>query len=169
MDPIFCNALVDFNVPGKPNPPPSKLTATVWTQSRSLATGTLEKNLIEFTDASGKVVWPIVPLNTWVVPADNAVERSESGKAQKSCIEESPLVFIDMHDGDKKLVTLSGNHLTIDPVASDERLSTSLCDPQSLRLFSYLFRTEKCIFEKIFSLTFHIACNVYFSASAFKH
>ena len=137
MDPIFCNALVDFNVPGKPNPPTSKLTATVWTQSRFLDTGTLEKNAIEFTDPSGKLASPFVPLNTWVVPPDNAIEQSDNGKAPKSCFEGSPLVFIDMHHGNKKLVTLSGNHLNIAPVEGDERLPTSLCDHEFLFSTSY--------------------------------
>ena len=66
MDPIFCNASVDFNVPGKPNPPPISLTATVWVESHFLPTGTEEKNAIEFTDPSGKLASPSVPLNTWV-------------------------------------------------------------------------------------------------------
>ena len=131
MDPIFCNAFVDFNVPGKANPPTNKLTATVWTQSRFLPTGILEKNVIEFTNPSGKVVTnpsgevisPYIPLNTWVVSADKAVEKSDDGKAPKSCIEGSPLVFIDMHDNDEKIVSLSGNDLTFEPFQSDERLS----------------------------------------------
>ena len=30
LDPETCSALIDFSVPGKPNPPPCKLTATLW-------------------------------------------------------------------------------------------------------------------------------------------
>ena len=66
MDPIFCVAMVDFDVPGKPNPPSTKLMATVWTLSHFLPKGTEEKNAIEFTDPSGKLASPSVPLNTWV-------------------------------------------------------------------------------------------------------
>ena len=66
IDPLFCNASVDFNVPGKPNPPPINLTATIWTESRRLPTRTVYKNAIEFTDPSGTLALPSVPLNTWV-------------------------------------------------------------------------------------------------------
>ena len=67
MDPIFCNATVDFNVPGKPNPPPVKLAATVWTQSHFMPTGTLKKYALEFTHLVGSTLGsPSVPLNTWV-------------------------------------------------------------------------------------------------------
>ena len=32
----FCNATVDFRVPGKPNPPPVTLLATIWIMNRPL-------------------------------------------------------------------------------------------------------------------------------------
>ena len=120
MNPVFCNASVNFNVPGKSKPPPVNLTATVWTHSRSLPTGTLEKYAIEFTDPSGELASPSVLLNTWV--------QMENVAGSKSCIEGSPLVFKDMHDGDSKLVTLSGNKLSIAAFGTDERLSDSVSD-----------------------------------------
>ena len=122
MDPIFCNAFVDFNVPGKPNPPPSKLTATVWKQSRFLPTATLGKTAIIFTNPGGNLASSSVPLNMWVTQAEYAVERSQQNTMRKSCIEGSPLVFKDMHNGDNKLVQIRpGNLLVIVPFGDDNR------------------------------------------------
>ena len=120
MDPERCNALVDFNIPGYPKPPPVpvRITATVWIQSLQLPTGTIKKYVIEWTDLSGKITSPSVPMNTWV--QDNATFTP------RSCIEGAPIVFKDMRDGDSKKVALSDNHLFITPVGSDDRLSTSL-------------------------------------------
>ena len=114
MNPVFCNAIVDFNVPGKLKPPPVKLSLTVWTQFQYLRTGTREKYAIEFTDPSGTLAAPSVPLNTWV-QLENIVTKDDPVTIPKSCIEESPLVFKDQHDDDQKVVTLSGNNLTIGP------------------------------------------------------
>jgi len=57
-----CSAMVDFNVPNKPNPPPVKLLATVWT----METRKGMKHSIEFTDPSGTIAAPGVPLNVWI-------------------------------------------------------------------------------------------------------
>ena len=38
-----------------------------------------------------------------------------------TCFLSSPVVFQDQHDGDRKLVTLSGNQLTITPSGSTDR------------------------------------------------
>ena len=115
MDPKLCSAIVDFNVPGKPNPPAVKLTATVWMMSLPVPTGTLKKYAIEWTDPSGTLAAPSVPLNTWV-QADDAII------AARSCLEGAPIVFKDMHDEDSKKVALSEDHLFITPFRSDERL-----------------------------------------------
>ena len=99
--------------------------------SHYLPTGTLEKYAIEWTDSSAKLAPPIVPVNTWVQTESN-VSKYDPGAGPESCLEGSPLVFKDQHDGDLKQVTLSGNHLTIVPFDSDDRLSTSvyeLSDP----------------------------------------
>ena len=114
MTPEMCTAVVDFNVPGKKKPPPVKLMATVCTQSRVLPTGTIEKYIIEWNDPSGTLAPPSVPLNTWL--------QLEDVPAPKSCIQGSPLVFKDLNDGDSKLVTLSGNRLSITPIGTDARL-----------------------------------------------
>ena len=143
MHPIFCNASVDFKVPGMPSPWPVKLIATVCTQSRYLPTGILEKNVIEFTDPSGVLASPSVPLNTWV--------QLENVAAPGSCMEGSPLVFKDIHDGDSKLVTLSGNRLSIAAFGNDERLSTFLRVIQSvdaiILVLSFEFLTHKHLVE----------------------
>ena len=66
LDMVFCDAHVDFNVPGKPNPPPTALLATFWKLWRPLATKTTEKYAIEFTDTSGTLAPIAVPLTTYV-------------------------------------------------------------------------------------------------------
>lgn len=123
LDTKFCNASIDFDVPGKPDPPPVTLTATFWTESHYMPTGTVKKNAIEFTDPSGTIGPRSVPLNTWVQLDKFATEQNPSG-APKNCLEGSPLVFKDEHDGDSKLVTLSGNQLAITSFQSSDWWST---------------------------------------------
>merc|ERR1712187_205082 len=60
-DPQRCAAIVNFDVPGKPNPPPVSLTVTLWTSYSSKGE---KKTEFEFTDPSGKL--PAGPLNRWV-------------------------------------------------------------------------------------------------------
>ena len=134
MDPIFCNATVDFNVPGKPNPPPVKLAATIWTQSHFMPTGIVEKYAIEFTHLFRGTLASPGPLNTWV-QIEDVVTKIEPSAPPKSCIQGSPLVFKDQHDGDSKLVTLSGNRLTVTPFESDDRLPTFLSVFSDARVF----------------------------------
>mmetsp|Transcript_58231 Transcript_58231/g.160984 ORF Transcript_58231/g.160984 Transcript_58231/m.160984 type:complete len:288 (+) Transcript_58231:78-941(+) len=66
LDPKFCNASVDFNVPGKPGPPPVALTATLWSSVAPGAAGSVWKTFVEFTDPSGTLAAAGVPLNQWV-------------------------------------------------------------------------------------------------------
>ena len=120
---------MDFNVPGKRNPAPINVTATVWTGSYQQSTGTIEKYAIVFTDPTGTLVSASAPLYTWV-QLENFTTIANSNEAPKNlpkkCIEGSPLVFKDMHYGDNKLVMLRGNQVTIMPSNLDERLSTYL-------------------------------------------
>lgn len=63
--------IVDFHVPGKPNPPPCNLTVALWTE---VAGGNMkgdQKRTLEFTDHTGTITHdPTFPLNTWVeIPA----------------------------------------------------------------------------------------------------
>ena len=39
----------------------------------------------------------------------------------QGCLASTPHVFEDQHDGDRKMVTLSGNKLSITPIGSAER------------------------------------------------
>ena len=138
MDPTNCTAIVDFNVPGKPNPPPVKLMATVWTQSLPQPKGTIEKYVIEWTDPSGKLASPEVPLNAWV-QKENFVVKSSRSTRSDSCFQDSPIYFKDIHGDDYKQATLSGNSLTIKPFDSDDSLSPSWCailDCQVVFIFS---------------------------------
>merc|ERR1711865_141397 len=66
--------VVDFNVPGKPNPPPCNLTVALWTESTPYNLGPPApgpKRALEFTDHTGVISHdPALPLNTWVeIPA----------------------------------------------------------------------------------------------------
>ena len=144
MDPIFCNASVDFNVPGKPNPPPISLTATVWVESHFLPTGTEKKHAIEFSDPSGTLASPSVPLNTWV-QLNNMATQAYPGPAPTRCLPESRLVFQDQHDGDRKVVTLSGNHMTILPFDSGARLPTNFCAYDSILSFAIHLLSAICV------------------------
>jgi hypothetical protein len=69
IDPTFCNASVDFNVPDKPEAPPVNLTATLrWSGPIRSAVATSTE--WEFTDPSGTLAAANHPLNHWVqVPA----------------------------------------------------------------------------------------------------
>ena len=62
-----CIASVNFQVPGKPNPPPVSLSARVWGMA---SIGGADKNVLEFTDPSGTLAPPIQPLNIWT-PGNN--------------------------------------------------------------------------------------------------
>ena len=125
LDPMLCTASVDFNVPGKPKPPPVTLTATVWTQSHFLPKSTEEKYLIEFTDPTGTLASASAPLNVWVQQG-NFSTRIEHGSVPGKCIPDTPLHFKDLSEGDNRQVTLRGNQVTIMSLNSNERLSTCL-------------------------------------------
>merc|ERR1712039_980659 len=63
LDSTSCSASIDFNVPGKPSPPPVSLTATLW--YTSLAATLAGKTEFEFTDPSGTLAPASSPLNHW--------------------------------------------------------------------------------------------------------
>ena len=72
VDDNSCSAIVDFNVPGKPGPPPVPLLASF--VSTTLATDEFQCNdaescayYVKFTDPSGTLVDSTTyPLNVWV-------------------------------------------------------------------------------------------------------
>jgi len=65
VDPKSCSAVLNFNVPGKPGPPPVNLTATLWT---TFSGADMKERLteFEFTDPSGTLAAADFPLNHWV-------------------------------------------------------------------------------------------------------
>ena len=63
LDIPSCSASVDFNVDGKPSPPPVNLTATfLYTVTAS----SVKKSTWEFTDPTGTLADSSYPLNHWV-------------------------------------------------------------------------------------------------------
>merc|ERR1711971_1239179 len=67
LDRTTCSAMIDFNVPGKPSPPPVKLEALIV----SSVPDESEKVVVEFTDPSGTLAKSSFPLNTWVTLSDD--------------------------------------------------------------------------------------------------
>eukprot|EP00939_MAST-03C_sp_MAST-3C-sp1_P001377 g1377.t1 len=63
-----CTATVDFDVPGKPSPPPVKLFATFWKMQAANDNGK-SKLAVEFTDPSGTIAPPAKALNVWIEEA----------------------------------------------------------------------------------------------------
>ena len=69
-DALNCNASVDFNVPGKPGPPPVALTLTYFEGTGGVkASGGAEQppaRFAVFSDPSGTIAPSAKPLNAWV-------------------------------------------------------------------------------------------------------
>ena len=64
MDLATCTAMIDFDVPGKPSPPPVPLLATFYIMKGA---GDTKKTAMEFTDPSGTISPSTsLPLNLWV-------------------------------------------------------------------------------------------------------
>jgi hypothetical protein len=110
LDRKSCSAVVDFNVPGKPGPPPVNLTLTLW-HSISSKGQTTE---FEFTDPSGTLAAKDFPLNHWVEL------KWTSEKKLSTCPTSLKVVYADMHDGDKKEILVSGLSLTIKPSGNNQ-------------------------------------------------
>lgn len=71
LDHETCTALVDFNVPHKPDPPPVPLSMTMWKMQTVVGSKDDDgvddtKWTLEFTDPSGDLAPPHQPLNHWV-------------------------------------------------------------------------------------------------------
>merc|ERR1711865_420894 len=104
-------AIVDFDVSGKPNPPPVPLVATYW-NIHSMSTS---KAMWEFTDPSGFLALPGYPLNQWV-----PLEAAGTAVGNVACPSTLEFVYADMHDGDEKQVIVSESLLSITPIKSDQ-------------------------------------------------
>jgi hypothetical protein len=87
-----CAALIDFNVPGKPNPPPIKLLITGFLDEAP--DGNESRVGWKFTDPND-LSKP--PLNTWVQSAERNVSKKHSHPYK--CPTELKENFQDMHDG----------------------------------------------------------------------
>jgi hypothetical protein len=109
-----CSAVVDFNVSGKPNPPPVKLTMVVWMALTPAGRSAKSKATFEFFDPSGKIGSPDLPLNTWVQLT------SQDDKPGAGCPNDLDAIFADQHDGDKKSVQIKGGSMTIKPSGNAE-------------------------------------------------
>lgn len=71
----YCSAVIDFNVPGKPGPPPVNLTATFWRGTR--APLPVLKTEFEFTDPTGTLAAADYPLNHWVEISSDPVVATQ--------------------------------------------------------------------------------------------
>jgi len=70
FDQKTCSAVIDFNVPGKPGPPPVNLTATFLEGQRAGFVWEAKTTEYEFTDPSGTLAAADFPLNHWVQDPD---------------------------------------------------------------------------------------------------
>jgi len=115
---VNCVATVDFNVPGKPNPPPVNLKMTMYVMQST--DEHLSRLGFEFTDPTSTLAPPTQPLNFWVLekwPKPQPARSTIDMKA-KTCIDTPlfrSLVVNDMHDGDEKALKVKGNALHITP------------------------------------------------------
>ena len=131
---INCVALIDFNVPGKENPPPVPLKMAMWIME-SIAYPSAVKLAFEFTDPSETLAPRTQPLNMWLSPALTGPEQPSvvplvtkringTHSSSDSCGIYTPHgeaeIFNDMHDGDQKAVTVDKESLTIQPYANNE-------------------------------------------------
>jgi len=110
FDADSCSAMLDFNVSGKEEHPPVPLLATLW----YAVSESDKKSEFEFTDPSGTIAARTDPLNRWV----------ELKSPQKSitypCPTQLKAVFADLHDGDRKEVSISGTTVTIKPAGGGQ-------------------------------------------------
>ena len=68
-----CTASIDFNVDGKPSPPPINLTASLFNLDNSATHGDPLAAVV-FYDLTGALADPGFPLNTWVQFYDSRAE-----------------------------------------------------------------------------------------------
>lgn len=138
---LDCVATVDFNVPGKPNPPPNNLTMALWVMGSN--DDRLQRLGLEFTDPMAAD--PTEPVNLWVLDhwpqfdstvgsivgpkVKDALDRVDATVGQNWCIIEKKAILGDMHDGDKKAVKISGSRekerMQITPYGSGESWSVT--------------------------------------------
>lgn len=111
LDAWSCSASLNFNVPGKPSPPPVNLTATFFYSVRRPNSSFTE---FEFTDPTGTLGAKDFPLNRWV-QVTSSIDYSTI-----KCPTSMKAIYADMHDGDQKEVTISGKAITIRPSGNNQ-------------------------------------------------
>lgn len=125
---INCAALIDFNVPGKENPPPNDVKISVWVmQSAYMSTMKLG---FEFSDPMGQLAPKNEPINVWISAALPSLSESifdhvkVPTRTQGSPCIYTPYhkdkVFDDMHDSDQKGVLVEKAEVTIKPHDNDQ-------------------------------------------------
>lgn len=67
LDTKFCNASIDFRVPGKPGSPPCAITGTFWDLMQANSRTKKAVLALEFTDPTGQLDKdPTKPINMWI-------------------------------------------------------------------------------------------------------
>ena len=114
-DEARCDASIDFNVTGKPSPPPVPLLGKLWIMRSCNRDETLASRTLEFTDPTATIApSKTQPVNQWVSNVSTQGHSCELKGAFTG-------VFQDMHDGDEKHVELLQNGmLKITPYANNE-------------------------------------------------
>jgi hypothetical protein len=123
LDPQSCKALVDFNVPGKPAPPPVKLQAAMWWFGMAGLGPEWQVPISqwEFTDPSGTLAPKNVPLSRWVAQPADPMNRTGPSIASGPCPSFSKtVVFADLANGDRKEVSLDNESMTIRPCGNNQ-------------------------------------------------
>ena len=127
---INCEALVNFNVPGKEDPPPGALKMAMWVmQSDYMSTAV--KLGFEFSDPTGQLAPRNEPINMWISSALSTPTHTKIDDVKlpsknlhgSTCLytpHNQAEVFDDMHDSDKKAVLVKGSDLTIKPYDNKE-------------------------------------------------
>jgi hypothetical protein len=82
-------AVVDFNVDGKPNPPPVKLDLTFFFMENK-EKGT-KKMAAEFTDPSGTLADPTFPLNVWIELPVSSILSGRTSNRLRSKVTADPV------------------------------------------------------------------------------
>ncbi|KAL3924688.1 MAG: hypothetical protein SGPRY_003846 [Prymnesium sp.] len=110
-DPHFMNGSIDFNVMGKPEPPPVNLTLSY----KKLFGKWGVNAMCQFNDPTGAINSPRVPVNAWISVATHPI--SSLFKCPSLL---APVAFADMHDGDFKQLSVDAHDLTIMPYGNNQ-------------------------------------------------
>jgi len=134
---INCVSIIDFNVSGKPNPPPVPLKMAMWVMQCVAAPGYVRLGF-EFTDPSETLAPRTQPINMWLSvslsgpSSEKMLDFSHSTRKKKDRLQSQtclytprgqPEIFNDLKVSDKKGVIVDGNQMTIEPYDNAEKWS----------------------------------------------